>query len=133
MKISVNEDGRFPCSYCNKTYSLKEHVRRHVKNSCKNRPNLFFNGSLDTFNKLSNPQDQTEYQTEDQIEDQYGNDQEEIIFQPDIGISSNHQNEEMIFNESGKFPCKYCNQTFSKSIYAILHEKKSCKSRPNQI
>ena len=129
VKIIVNENGRFSCSYCNKTYSLKEHVRRHVKNSCKNRPNLFFNRSLDTCNKLANPQDQTEDQTEDQIGDQYSNDQEEIICQPDLSISSNHQNEEIIFNESesGKFPCSNCNKTFSYKENVTRHKKKSCK------
>ena len=34
---------------------------------------------------------------------------------------------------NGIFPCKYCNQTFSKLIYAMSHEKKSCrKSKSNQ-
>ena len=32
-----------------------------------------------------------------------------------------------VANKSGRFPCKYCNQTFSKNIYAMSHEKKSCK------
>ena len=30
--------------------------------------------------------------------------------------------EDRIANKKGRFPCKYCNQTFSKSIYAISHE-----------
>ena len=29
---------------------------------------------------------------------------------------------------NGIFPCKYCNQTFSKLIYAMSHEKKSWKT-----
>ena len=38
-----------------------------------------------------------------------------------------------VANKSGRFPCKYCNQTFSKNIYAMSHEKKSCqKSKSNQ-
>ena len=35
--------------------------------------------------------------------------------------------EDRVANKSRRFPCKYCNQTFSKNIYAISHEKKSCK------
>ena len=35
--------------------------------------------------------------------------------------------EDRVPNKNGRFPCKYCNQTFSKSIYAMSHEKKSCK------
>ena len=41
--------------------------------------------------------------------------------------------EDRVANANGRFPCKYCTQTFSKNIYAISHEKKSCKSRSNKI
>ena len=37
-----------------------------------------------------------------------------------------------VANANGRFPCKYCTQTFSKNIYVMSHEKKSCKSRSNQ-
>ena len=72
-------------------------------------------------------EDRNECQTDDQIEDQYGNDGEEIICQPDILF--NHQNEKKNSNESesGKFPCRKCNKTFSSKFHARRHEKRSCK------
>ena len=33
--------------------------------------------------------------------------------------------EDRIANKKGRFPCKYGNQTFSRSVYAMTHEKKS--------
>ena len=30
----VNEDGRFPCKHCYKTYKYKNHVKRHEQKSC---------------------------------------------------------------------------------------------------
>ena len=134
--------------------------------NCKNRPNYFFNGSLDVFNGLPNPsisssviklepQDQTQEKITDQIEDHFTIDQEDIICQPDIipfaklehkvSLPERKSNlnkkkildqtktkakceiEDRVANANGRFPCKYCNQTFSKSIYAMSHEKKSCK------
>ena len=44
-----------------------------------------------------------------------------------------NENEDRIANENGRFPCKYCCQTFSKLIYAMSHEKKSCKRKSNQM
>ena len=64
-------------------------------------------------------------QTENQIEYERSTNTTKEIF--------SNENEDRIANENGRFPCKYCSQTFSKNIYAISHEKKSCKSRSNEI
>ena len=41
--------------------------------------------------------------------------------------------EDRVANAHGRFSRKYCNQTFSKLLYAISHGKKSCKkSKFNQ-
>ena len=37
-----------------------------------------------------------------------------------------------VANKNGRFPCKYCNQTFSKNKYLMSHEKKSCKRKSKQ-
>ena len=166
-KIVSNETERFPCSNCNQTFSSKNGARRHRMN-CKNenRPNNFFTSSLDASNGFTNPalpmsvikiepQDVTQDEIADQIEDHFAIDQKDIICQPNIITFAKlehkvslperkttpnkekilNQNEkeakfeieDRVANSNGRFPCKYCNQTFSKSIYAMSHEKKSCK------
>ena len=43
-----------------------------------------------------------------------------------------NENEDRIANENGRFTCKHCNQTFSKLIYAMRYENKSCNKKSNQ-
>jgi hypothetical protein len=64
-------------------------------------------------------------QTENQIEYEISTNKTKEIF--------SNENEDRFANENGRFTCKYCSQTFSKNIYAMSHEKKSCKkSKSNQ-
>ena len=81
--------------------------------------------------------------TEDQIENQKANKIMHEAIDPlmdqteDLKDSSWDQTEKnaiseienRVANKNGRFPCKYCNQTFSKNIYVMSHEKKSCKKR----
>ena len=41
--------------------------------------------------------------------------------------------EDWVANKNGRLPCKYCNQTFSKLVYAVRHGKKSCKKSKTKI
>ena len=121
----------------------------------------FTNPALPTSVIKIEPQDQTQEKITDQIEDHFAMDQEDVICQPDIipftklehkvSLKERKTNptekkildqtekkakceiEDRVANANGRFPCKYCNQTFSKLIYAMSHEKKSCKkSKSNQ-
>jgi hypothetical protein len=88
-EIICDESGRFPCSNCNQTFSSKNGARRHRMN-CKDRPNHFFNSSLDASNGFTNhalptsvikiePQDITQDKIADQIEDHFAMDQKGIL------------------------------------------------------
>ena len=72
--------------------------------------------------------DQKEYKTLNEIKEDI---QDSTWNQTEKKVTC--ENEDRVANSNGRFPCKYCTQTFSKNIYAISHEKKSCKSRSNKI
>ena len=63
-------------------------------------------------------------QTENQIEYDRSTNKIEEIF--------SNENEDRIANENGRFTCKYCNQTFSKLIYAISYENKKSNKTTNK-
>ena len=127
----ANKKGRFPCKYCNQTFSKSIYAISHEKKSCKKSK---FNQTKtkimeEVFDPFMNQnEDQKEYETLNEIKKEIQNsnwDQTKKKVSCEI--------KDRVANKSGRFPCKYCNQTFSKSIYAISHEKKSCKkSKSNQ-
>ena len=141
--------------------AMTNHIQSHCFNGSRDISNQLPNPSISSSVIKVEPQDQNKDQISDQIEDHFVMDQEDIICQPDtihftklehkVSLQERKTNptekkildqtekkatceiEDRVANANGRFPCKYCTQTFSKNIYAISHEKKSCKSRSNKI
>ena len=102
---------------------IKTKIKEKVFNQIENqKPNETMQEVFDPFMDQTN--DQKEYKTLNSIQDSTWNLTEKKVM---------CEIEDRVANANGRFPCNYCTQTFSKNIYAISHEKKSCKSRSNKI
>ena len=86
-------------------------------------PNKIMEEFFDPF--MDHNEDQKEYKTLKEIEE----DIQDLTWDE---TKATCEIEERVANANGRFPCKHYNQTFSKNIYAISHEKTSCKSRSMQ-
>ena len=73
---------------------------------------------------MAQTNDQNEYKTLNEIKEGV---QDSTLNQNEKKVMC--EIEDRVANANGRFPCRYCNQTLSKSIYAMSHEKKLCKKR----